>query len=162
MPDEARGRPVLDDLRIERYARHILLREVGGVGQEKILAAGVRIDGLDEAGCWAATYLALAGVGRLSLADPRPVPSGGLLPLVAATEEGAPRDLAVAAALPAFNPDTLVETRTGAAPKTGASCRIRVEGAGTGDYVLASGAGGAFVGWIDGPVCEACLRGEDS
>lgn len=152
---------MLDDLRIERYARHILLREVGGVGQEKILAAKVRIEGLDEAGCWAATYLALAGVGHLSLADPRPVPPGGLLPLLPALEEGARRDRAVAEAIPAFNPDTRVDARedVGLGTMDGV-CRIDLAGVGGGTFVLATTNGRALGGWIDGPICMTCIGGE--
>lgn len=54
---------------IERYARHILLREIGGAGQTRLLAASARVTGHGLAAEEAATYLAAAGVGRLVLAD---------------------------------------------------------------------------------------------
>jgi len=101
---------MLSDEQIERYARHILLREVGGVGQEKILAAAIRLRGLGPIGCWAASYLALAGVGRLALDDRRPIPAGGLLPLVPAGRAGQRRDLGLAEEIPGFNPDVEVST----------------------------------------------------
>lgn len=148
---------MLDDLRIERYARHILLREVGGVGQEKILSAQVRIDGLGEAGCWAATYLAMAGVGLLQLTDTRPVPAGGLLPLLPASAEGTRRDLAAAEAIPALNPDTRLEVpdEDAAKPTPGS---IRLAGPGGGTYVLAAEGARAVGGWVDdGQVCLDCI-----
>lgn len=54
---------------LERYARHIMLRELGGVGQQKLLKAHVALVGLGALGGPAALYLAAAGVGRLTLID---------------------------------------------------------------------------------------------
>jgi hypothetical protein len=96
---------MLTEPQIERYARHILLREVGGVGQERLLASRVAVVGLGPVGAWAAAYLALAGVGRLDLRDRRPVGPGGLVPLLGPEALGRPRDEALAAAVAAFNPD---------------------------------------------------------
>jgi molybdopterin-synthase adenylyltransferase len=56
-----------DDL--ERFSRHILLKEIGGPGQQKLKAAHVAIVGLGGLGAPAAMYLAAAGVGRLTLID---------------------------------------------------------------------------------------------
>jgi molybdopterin/thiamine biosynthesis adenylyltransferase len=54
---------------IERYSRHIILKDVGGVGQEKILRSKVLIIGAGGLGSPAALYLAAAGVGTIGLVD---------------------------------------------------------------------------------------------
>lgn len=54
---------------IQRYSRHILLKEVGGTGQAKLRAASVLIIGAGGLGSPAALYLAAAGVGRIGLVD---------------------------------------------------------------------------------------------
>ncbi len=60
---------VLDDARLTRYARHILLDEFGIEGQERLLAAHALIVGAGGLGSPAALYLAAAGVGRITLVD---------------------------------------------------------------------------------------------
>src|SRR5438270_2575298 len=52
-----------------RYARHIILPEVGGVGQRKLLAAKVLLIGAGGLGSPAALYLAAAGVGKIGVVD---------------------------------------------------------------------------------------------
>jgi molybdopterin/thiamine biosynthesis adenylyltransferase len=54
---------------VERYARHLVLREVGGPGQQRLKAASVAIVGAGGLGAPAALYLAAAGVGRIVLID---------------------------------------------------------------------------------------------
>jgi molybdopterin/thiamine biosynthesis adenylyltransferase len=54
---------------ISRYARHILLDEVGGIGQAKLKAARVLIVGAGGLGSPLALYLAAAGVGCIGIAD---------------------------------------------------------------------------------------------
>ena len=59
----------LTNEQLERYSRHIILEQVGGLGQKKILAAKVLIIGTGGLGAPAAMYLAAAGVGHIGLVD---------------------------------------------------------------------------------------------
>lgn len=59
----------LSDAELERYARHIVLREIGGAGQRKLRAAKVTIVGAGGIGSPAIQYLAAAGVGTLVVID---------------------------------------------------------------------------------------------
>ena len=57
------------DEQIERYSRHIILPEVGGSGQQKMLEARVLLLGAGGLGSPAAYYLAAAGIGNLGIVD---------------------------------------------------------------------------------------------
>ena len=59
----------LRDDQIDRYARHLLLKEVGGQGQQKLLDARVLVVGAGGLGAPIIQYLAAAGVGTLGVAD---------------------------------------------------------------------------------------------
>jgi len=57
------------DEQIERYSRHIILPEVGGIGQQKLLDARVLLIGAGGLGSPAGYYLAAAGIGNLGIVD---------------------------------------------------------------------------------------------
>lgn len=59
----------LTDQQLDRYARHIVLRDIGGAGQQKLLGAHVMLIGAGGIGCPAIQYLAAAGVGTISVID---------------------------------------------------------------------------------------------
>ena len=61
----------LTDEQIERYSRHIILKEVGAKGQKKLLNAKVLIIGAGGLGAPAAMYLGAAGVGTIAADHPR-------------------------------------------------------------------------------------------
>lgn len=67
--DERRKEIVLDDKEIDRYGKHLLLREIGVKGQKKIKAAKVLIAGLGGLGSPIALYLGAAGVGTIGVVD---------------------------------------------------------------------------------------------
>tara|TARA_Y100000814_G_scaffold255464_1_gene203816 strand:- start:408 stop:1205 length:798 start_codon:yes stop_codon:yes gene_type:complete len=57
------------DKQLQRYARHIILPEVGGLGQEKLLASSVLVIGAGGLGAPVLLYLAAAGVGKIGVVD---------------------------------------------------------------------------------------------
>ena len=59
----------LTDDQLDRYARHLVLREIGGAGQAAIRAAHVAVIGAGGIGAPVLQYLAAAGVGRLTIID---------------------------------------------------------------------------------------------
>lgn len=98
----------------ERYARHIMLKELGGPGQQKLKAASVAIVGAGGLGAPAALYLAAAGVGRLRLIDDDAVSLSNLQRqiLFRSDEVGAPKVERAKSALNALNPNVEIETFT--------------------------------------------------
>jgi molybdopterin/thiamine biosynthesis adenylyltransferase len=101
----------LNDEELERYARHIVLREVGGVGQAKIRAASVLVVGAGGLGSPLSLYLAAAGVGRLGLVDDDAVNLSNLQRqiLFRTKDVGRAKVEAGAAHLSALNPGVVLE-----------------------------------------------------
>jgi len=97
---------------VERYARHLVLREVGGPGQQKLKAARVLLVGAGGLGAPVALYLAAAGVGAIGLVDPDVVSLSNLQRqvLYAAGDVGRPKVEAAVEHLTALNPHVSVET----------------------------------------------------
>jgi molybdopterin/thiamine biosynthesis adenylyltransferase len=98
------------DDEVERYARQLVLAELGGQGQQKLKAAKVLIVGCGGVGGPAALYLAAAGVGQITLIDPDRVALSNLHRQIQfATEEiGDEKTEATAGALKAINPNVRV------------------------------------------------------
>ncbi len=67
LPEE--GAMSLTDDQLERYARHIVLKEIGGPGQQKLLGAKVLVVGAGGLGSPLLLYLAAAGVGTIGIVD---------------------------------------------------------------------------------------------
>lgn len=107
---------VFTDQEIERYARHLVLREVGGPGQQKLKTSSALIVGAGGLGAPAALYLAAAGVGTIILADPDDVDLSNLQRQVLYTEDdlGRPKPEAAADRLAALNPHIFVAGFNGA------------------------------------------------
>ena len=80
----------LSDEELERYARHIVLREVGGVGQRKLKGAKIAIVGAGGIGSAVIPALAGAGVGQLTIVDDDVVELANLhrQPLFRETDDG--------------------------------------------------------------------------
>src|SRR5688572_7845408 len=99
------------DAEVERYARHVVLREIGGPGQQKLHAARVLIVGAGGLGSPAALYLAAAGVGAIGIADPDAVSISNLQRqvLYGETDLGRPKALAAAHRICELNPHVDVE-----------------------------------------------------
>jgi len=97
---------------IQRYARHILLPQVGGVGQEKLLESKVLVVGAGGLGSPVLMYLAAAGVGTIGIIDDDQVELSNLQRQIVHTTNSIGKDKVQSAAetLKAINPDVNVIT----------------------------------------------------
>lgn len=175
--------PPFSPAEVERYARQLVLREVGGPGQQKLRAARVLIVGAGGLGSPAALYLAAAGVGAIRIADPDEVSLSNLQRqvLYGGADLGAPKATAAQARLRALNPHAGVEPAARAfTAETGADllrdCDVVLDGTDTfstrfavnqacvlADVPLVSGALGRWTGQVGvftGRPCYRCLVAE--
>ena len=102
---------------IERYARHIVLQEVGGIGQAKLLNARVLVVGAGGLGSPLLMYLAAAGVGTIGVVDDDTVSLSNLQRQIAHSTAriGIPKTASAKETIAALNPDVTV----GAVPNPG-------------------------------------------
>ena len=102
----------LSDDELERYARHIVLRELGGPGQQKLKAARVLVIGAGGLGAPALLYLAAAGVGTIGVVDDDTVSLSNLQRQVIHSTAGAtakrPKTESAATRLAELNPNVQV------------------------------------------------------
>ena len=103
---------VLTPLEIERYKRHLVLREVGGQGQQKLKAARVLVVGAGGLGSPLLMYLAAAGVGTLGIVDDDRVSLDNLQRQIvhATAQVDMPKVASAAATIAGLNPHVAVET----------------------------------------------------
>jgi molybdopterin/thiamine biosynthesis adenylyltransferase/rhodanese-related sulfurtransferase len=115
---QAEGLPidegVLDRDSAERYARHLVLPEVGVSGQKKLADARITLIGAGGLGAPAALYLAAAGVGTLTLVDDDRVERSNLQRQIvhADARVGTRKTESAAVALRALNPTTRLDLRS--------------------------------------------------
>ncbi|MDH4398722.1 HesA/MoeB/ThiF family protein, partial [Sphingorhabdus sp.] len=97
----------LSDQQLDRYARHIVLRDIGGAGQSKLLSSHVLLIGAGGIGCPAIQYLAGAGVGTISVVDDDVVSLSNLQRQMLYSENdiGTEKVDAAGAAVARLNPD---------------------------------------------------------
>ena len=178
----------LTDEDLERYARHIVLKEVGGAGQERLRRATVAVIGAGGIGSPAIQYLAAAGMGRLIVVDDDRVELSNLQrqTLFGGDDIGAAKVDAAVRAVARLNPGVTIEAR----PERidGGNARALIAGAdvvldGTDNFAtrlavadaalalripLVSGAVGQFEGqlgvfrgWEADKPCYRCFVGAD-
>lgn len=178
----------LTDNQLERYARHIVLKEIGGAGQQALLNAHVAIIGAGGIGSPAIQYLAGAGVGQLTVIDDDHVALSNLQRQVLYTtgDVGTPKVVAARTAIARLNPDvTLSAVAERITPANArdliADADVVIDGCdnfatrlAVADAALAAriplvsaavgqfeGQLAVFRGWEPGLPCYRCLVGED-
>ncbi|MBR0552088.1 HesA/MoeB/ThiF family protein [Stakelama marina] len=178
---------MLSDAQLERYARHIVLKEIGGGGQAQLLKSHVAVIGAGGIGSPAIQYLAAAGVGRLTIIDDDMVDLSNLQrqTIFVTGDQGSPKADCAADHVARLNPEIAVTARRErleddnvagllddadvvldgcdnfATRLTVAdaclSARIPLVSAAVGQF---EGQLGVFRGWEDGKPCYRCFVGD--
>lgn len=104
----------LTDVQLDRYARHIVLKEIGGEGQRKLLSATVAIVGAGGIGSPAIQYLAAAGIGALRVIDDDQVALDNLQRqvLFATADVGRAKTEVAGEAVAGLNPEVIFDGRS--------------------------------------------------
>ena len=177
----------LSDQQLDRYARHIVLRDIGGAGQSKLLSSHVLLIGAGGIGCPAIQYLASAGVGTISVFDDDVVSLSNLQRQILYRENdiGTAKVDAAGAAVARLNPDVTfhgikqrIDRSTSADILTGVD--VVIDGCDNfatrlivNDHCLAAkvplvsaaigqfhGQIGTFTGWHEDAPCYRCFVGD--
>lgn len=178
----------LSDDMLDRYARHIVLKEIGGAGQMQLLSSHVTIVGAGGIGCPAIQYLAGAGVGTIRVIDDDVVALSNLQrqTLFGSEDIGSPKAEAAMNAVARLNPfvklipivqrldtgnaeallrhsDVIVDGSDNFATRllvsdVSTALRIPLVSAAVGQF---EGQLGVFRGWEEGQPCYRCLVGGD-
>ena len=85
---QAAPKPLFQKEEVDRYARHIMLREIGGPGQKALKQARVLVIGAGGLGSPALMYLAAAGVGVIGVVDDDTVDASNLQRQIIHTTQG--------------------------------------------------------------------------
>lgn len=110
----------------ERYARQIIMPEIGKTGQEKLMASHIMVAGVGGLGSFSSLYLAAIGIGCLTLIDSGSIAMSDLNRQVLYSPEtvGQPKVYVAEKKLREFNPDVVVETVFGEITEESLSGRI--------------------------------------
>lgn len=179
---------MLSDAELDRYARHIVLPQIGGAGQARLKRAHVAVIGAGGIGCPVLQYLAAAGVGKFTIIDDDKVELSNLQRqiLFADDDIGEPKAEIAAHAIDRINPHVdfaahIIRLSDGNAFDLLAGATLVIDGCDNFDTRLAvnaacvaaqipllSAAIGAFdaqvalfEGWRGDQPCYACLVGSD-
>ena len=177
----------LSDQQLDRYARHIVLRDIGGAGQSKLLSSHVLLIGAGGIGCPAIQYLAGAGVGTISVVDDDVVSLSNLQRQILYSENdiGTAKVDAAGAAVARLNPEVTfygikqrIDRSTSADILTGfdvvidgcdnfatrlivndlcLAAKVPLVSAAIGQF---HGQIGTFTGWADDAPCYRCFVGD--
>ncbi|MCH1535830.1 MAG: ThiF family adenylyltransferase, partial [Amylibacter sp.] len=106
IPTEEVSNSTMSETEVERYSRHIMLREIGGQGQSKLRKAKVLVIGAGGLGSPVLSYLAAAGVGTIGVIDDDAVSLSNLQRQVLFDEDhlGHPKVFAVKDKIKKLNP----------------------------------------------------------